>query len=73
MALSLLPEVIVENTYDDLLAEMLTELRNKLNDLLEYFQGQWLIKVPISQWCVHSLSFRTNNNAPGKHFFKYFS
>ena len=73
MALPLLPEAIIENTCDDLLAEMSTELKNKLSDLLEYFQEQWLNKVPISQWCVHGLSFRSNNNAEGKYFFKCFS
>ena len=56
MALALLPEVITENTYDNLLAEMSTELKIKLNDLLEYFQEQWLNKVPTSQWCVITLS-----------------
>ncbi|CAF4891392.1 unnamed protein product, partial [Rotaria sp. Silwood1] len=67
MALPLLPEPIIEDTYDDLLAATPTELKKKLDDLLEYFQAQWFTKVPISQWCVHGLSLRTNNNAEAFH------
>ena len=26
------------------------------------FQEQWFNKVPTTQWCVHDLSMRTNNN-----------
>ncbi|CAF4695774.1 unnamed protein product, partial [Rotaria socialis] len=40
MALALLPEPIIEDTYDELLAAMSIEIKNKLNDLLQYFQGQ---------------------------------
>ncbi|CAF4817322.1 unnamed protein product, partial [Rotaria socialis] len=69
MALALLPEPIIEDTYDELLAAMSIEIKNKLNDLLQYFQGQWFVKVPMSQWCVHGFSMRTNNNAEGKHIF----
>ena len=72
MTLPLLSQAIVENTYDDLLAEMSTELKNKLNNLLKYFQEQWLNKVSIFQWCVHDLSFRTNNNVQSKHVFHNF-
>ncbi|CAF1343242.1 unnamed protein product, partial [Rotaria magnacalcarata] len=28
---------------------------------------QWLNKVSISQWCVHGLNIRTNNNAEAFH------
>ncbi|CAF3315591.1 unnamed protein product [Rotaria socialis] len=58
MALALLPEPIIEDTYDELLAAMSIEIKNKLNDLLQYFQGQW---------CVHGFSMRTNNNAEAFH------
>ncbi|CAM2723168.1 unnamed protein product [Rotaria socialis] len=67
MALALLPEPIIEDTYDELLAAMSIEIKNKLNDLLQYFQGQWFVKVPMSQWCVHGFSMRTNNNAEAFH------
>ena len=66
----MLPEPVIEDTYDDLLSTISTELKNKLADLLEYFQEQWFTKVQISQWCVHGLNMRTNNNAEGKYFFK---
>jgi hypothetical protein len=66
MALALLPATIIENTYDQLLLTMATNLKNGLSDLLKYFQEQWFEKVPIQQWCVHGLSMRTNNNAEGK-------
>ena len=69
MAIPLLPEPVIEDTYDDLLSTISTELKNKLADLLEYFQEQWFTKVQISQWCVHGLNMRTNNNAEGKYFF----
>ncbi|CAF1192349.1 unnamed protein product [Rotaria magnacalcarata] len=63
MALPLIPETIIEDTYDELIATM----PSKLKDLLRYFQKQWLNKVPISQWCVHGLNIRTNNNAEAFH------
>ena len=66
MALSLLPEPIIEDTYDELIAAMPQQLKNTLNDLLQYFQQQWFVKVPISQWCVHGRNIRTNNNAEGE-------
>ncbi|CAF4702550.1 unnamed protein product, partial [Rotaria magnacalcarata] len=68
MALPLLPEAIIEDTYDELLAVMSTQLKDTLHNLLEYFQEQWFVKVPISQWCIHGLSMKTNNNAEGKIF-----
>ena len=57
---SLLREAIVEDTYDELIATMSANLKNLLNDLLEYFQ---------EQWCAHGISMRTNNNAKGRVFF----
>jgi hypothetical protein len=63
-----LPEAVIEDTYDELVATMSKELKNTLNDLLDYFQEQWFVKVPISQWCVHGLNMRTNNNAEDKPF-----
>jgi hypothetical protein len=66
MALPLLPESIIESTYDQLLSTMTTNLKSSLSDLLKYFQEQWFEKVPIQQWCVHGMSMRTNNNAEGK-------
>ncbi|CAF4369903.1 unnamed protein product [Rotaria sp. Silwood2] len=67
MALPLLPEAIIENTYDELIATMSINLKNVLNDLMEYFQEQWFVKVSISQWCVHGMNMRTNNNAEAFH------
>jgi hypothetical protein len=66
MGLPLLPQTIIENTYDQLLITMGKDLKNSLSDLLKYFQEQWFEKIPIHQWCVHDLSIRTNNNAEGK-------
>ncbi|CAF2658677.1 unnamed protein product [Rotaria sp. Silwood2] len=68
MALPLIPEAIIEDTYDELIATMPSTLKGTLKDLLQYFQKQWLSKVPISQWCVHGLNIRTNNNAEGDLF-----
>ncbi|CAF3845879.1 unnamed protein product [Rotaria sp. Silwood1] len=67
MALPLLPEPVIEDTYDELIRNSSITMRKKLNDLLEYFDEQWFNKVPISQWCVHGLSIRTNNNAEAFH------
>ncbi|CAF4968373.1 unnamed protein product, partial [Rotaria socialis] len=47
---------------------MPSTLKDSLKDLLQYFQEQWLNKVPISQWCAHGLNIRTNNNAEGDIF-----
>ncbi|CAF3739739.1 unnamed protein product [Rotaria socialis] len=41
MTLPLLPEAIIEDTYDELLAVMSTQLKDTLHNLLEYFQEQW--------------------------------
>ena len=68
MALPLLPEPIIEDTYDELIAAMLQRSKNALKDLLEYFQQQWFVEVPLSQWCVHGRNIRTNNNAEGGPF-----
>ncbi|CAF4908992.1 unnamed protein product [Rotaria sp. Silwood1] len=67
MALRLFPEAIIENTYDELIATMSINLRNVLNDLMEYFQEEWFLKVSISQWYVHGMNMRTNNNAEAFH------
>ena len=67
MALVLLPEMIIENTYDELLSTMTTNRRNPLSKLLNYFQEQWFEKVNVQQWCAHGLSMRTNNNAEAFH------
>ena len=40
MALPLLPEPIIEDTYDELIAAMPQQLKNAMKDLLEYFQQQ---------------------------------
>lgn len=68
MALALLPSTIIEDTYDKILLTITVDLKNKLVDLIKYFQEQWLTKIPIQQWCVHGLSIRTNNNAEGKKY-----
>ncbi|CAF1388832.1 unnamed protein product [Rotaria magnacalcarata] len=68
MALPLIPEAIIEDTYDELIATIPSTLKETLKDLLQYFQEQWLNKVSISQWCVHGLNIRTNNNAEGDLF-----
>ena len=68
MALPLLPEPIIGDSYDELIAAMPQQLKDALKDLLEYFQQQWFVKSPISQWCVYSRNIRTNNNAKDEPF-----
>ncbi|CAF3832306.1 unnamed protein product, partial [Rotaria sp. Silwood1] len=63
MTLPLLPEIVIEDAYDDVVGNFSPDIRTVINDLLEYFQRQWFLKVPTSQWCVHGLCIRTNNNA----------
>ncbi|CAF4958074.1 unnamed protein product, partial [Rotaria sp. Silwood1] len=65
MALPLLPKTVIEDVYDDLIGNLSPYMRTVINDLLEYFQRQWFLKVPISQWCVHGSCIRTNNDAEG--------
>ncbi|CAF4356626.1 unnamed protein product, partial [Rotaria magnacalcarata] len=67
MALPLLPEPDIEDTYDELVRDLSTNMSKKMKHLLEYFREQWFAKVPVSQWCVHGLSMRTNNNAEAFH------
>ncbi|CAF3800796.1 unnamed protein product [Rotaria sp. Silwood1] len=67
IALSLLPEPIIEDTYDELVKSLSLPMKKQMNQLLEYFQEQWFNKVPITQWCVHGLSMRTNSNAEAFH------
>ncbi|CAF2149758.1 unnamed protein product [Rotaria magnacalcarata] len=71
MALPLLPEPVIEDTYDKLVRDLSTNMSKKMKHLLEYFREQWFAKVPMSQWCVHGLSMRTNNNAEGTHLFLF--
>jgi hypothetical protein len=68
MALPLLPEPVIEDTFDELIKNLSAEMKKIMNGLIEYFQGQWFVKVPVIQWCVHGLAMRTNNNAEGIHF-----
>ncbi|CAF5159494.1 unnamed protein product, partial [Rotaria magnacalcarata] len=53
MALPLLPEPDIEDTYDELVRDLSTNLSKKMKHSLEYFQERWFAKVPVSQWCVH--------------------
>ncbi|CAF2860587.1 unnamed protein product [Rotaria sp. Silwood2] len=71
MALPSLPEPVIEDTYDELVRDLSTNMSKTMKHLLEYFQEQWFVKVPVSQWCAHGLSIRTNNNAEGTHFFPF--
>ncbi|CAF3313773.1 unnamed protein product [Rotaria socialis] len=71
MTLPLLPEPVIEDTYDELVRDLPTNMSETMKRLLEYFQEQWFAKVPVSQWCVHGLSMRTNNNAEGTHLFLF--
>ncbi|CAF2978338.1 unnamed protein product [Rotaria sp. Silwood2] len=50
-------------TFDELVKSLSPPMKKQMNQLLEYFQEQWFNKVPTTQWCVHGLSMRTNNNA----------
>jgi len=68
MALPLLPEPLIEKTYDDLIRSLSPSIKKKVTDLLSYYREQWFVKVPTIQWCVHGLSIRTNNRAEGKCF-----
>jgi hypothetical protein len=65
MALALLPEPVIEDAYDQLIEKTSTTMKKTMNDLLVYFEDQWFEKVPTTQWCIHGLSMRTNNNAEG--------
>ncbi|CAM4843789.1 unnamed protein product [Rotaria magnacalcarata] len=65
MALPLLPEPVIEYTYDELVSNLSTTMRTAMNDLLIYFQEQWFVNVSTSQWCVHGFAMRTNNNTEG--------
>ncbi|CAF2982638.1 unnamed protein product [Rotaria sp. Silwood2] len=67
MALPLLPEPVIEDTYDELVSNLSTTMRTAMNDLLIYFQKQWFVKVSTSQWCVPGFGMRTNNNAEAFH------
>ncbi|CAF2843336.1 unnamed protein product, partial [Rotaria sp. Silwood2] len=40
MALPLLPEPVIEDTYDELVSNLSTTMRTAMNDLLIYFQKQ---------------------------------
>ena len=68
MALALLPEPVIEDTYDELLNALSSTMKETLENLLQYFQEQWFVKVPPVQWCVHGLTMRTNNNCEGIHY-----
>ncbi|CAF4680546.1 unnamed protein product, partial [Rotaria socialis] len=60
MALPLLPEPVIEDTYDELVRDLSTNMSKTMKHLLEYFQEQWFAKVPVSQWCVHAFHSRFN-------------
>ncbi|CAM4973970.1 unnamed protein product [Rotaria socialis] len=60
MTLPLLPEPVIEDTYDELVRDLPTNMSETMKRLLEYFQEQWFAKVPVSQWCVHAFHSRFN-------------
>ncbi|CAM4852204.1 unnamed protein product, partial [Rotaria magnacalcarata] len=57
MALALLPEEHVEEAFELLKSDSPEEM----SDFFEYFQKQWLKRVPKKYWNVSNLEFRTNN------------
>ncbi|CAF1584841.1 unnamed protein product [Rotaria magnacalcarata] len=57
MALALLPEEHVEEAFELLKNDSPEEM----SDFFEYFQKQWLKRVPKKYWNVSNLEFRKNN------------
>lgn len=68
MALPMLPEPVIEDTYDECVQSLSSSLKQTVDRLLQYFQEQWFSKVPPIHWCVHELVMRTNNNAEGMNY-----
>lgn len=49
MTLPLLPEPLIEDTYDELIENLSSAMRNEVNQLLSFFQEQWFVTVPTTQ------------------------
>jgi hypothetical protein len=60
MALSLMPIDEVQRQF----RRLQTVLSSSLNDLLSYFQHQWMYgTVPMGMWNFHDVNHRTNNTS----------
>lgn len=59
-ALALLPVAFVRNSF-----ETLNNVNPALNDLVQYFDAQWLTRVPPVRWNCFMADNRTNNHVEG--------
>lgn len=47
--------------------ELKDDAPSSLQQLLLYFEQQWLVNVPLTMWNVHNKDIRTNNDCEGWH------
>ncbi|CAF1353075.1 unnamed protein product, partial [Rotaria sp. Silwood1] len=71
MAVALLPIDDVEDGYLEVLNQLTletfsdTHVFNLMNDLMNYYDREWLRVIGKDMYCVYNLDYRTNNNCEG--------
>ena len=68
MSLPLLPDQHITQTFNEI-AQTDSDATILLRNFMAYVNRQWIHSTvhPVSSWCVHSLSTRTNNDQQGYH------
>lgn len=71
MAVALLPIDNVEDGYLEVLNQLTletcsnTHVFNLMNELMNYYDREWLKIIGKDMYCVYNLDYRTNNNCEG--------
>ncbi len=77
MAIALLPIDDIEDGYVEILSQLTSQTSldtrtfNLMNDLMKYYDREWLQVIGKEMYCVYNLDWRTNNNCEGMYTFDF--
>lgn len=63
MAIALMPIADVEDCYTELFPD--EDILNSINNLMGYYNHEWLDVIGKEMYCVYNLDWRTNNKCEG--------
>ena len=67
MALAVLSAPILTDVFNDIRRRYQSIPNDRMVDLFNYYETQWIRKVPPYEWSMHRVKTRTNNAAEGFH------